>query len=65
VDVVEFVDSRHTPRNAMIRAIRTPAPAKASLVAEYRALTADWNVHPALARLLDAEVTHAMSLPRR
>jgi SAM-dependent methyltransferase len=65
VDVVEFVDSRHTPRNAMIRAVRTPAPAKASLVAEYRALTADWNVHPALARLLDPEVTKAMSLPRR
>ncbi|WP_426565679.1 class I SAM-dependent methyltransferase [Angustibacter sp. McL0619] len=65
VDVVEFVDSRHTPRNAMIRAIRTPAPVKATLVAEYRALTADWNVHPALARLLDPEVTKAMALPRR
>ncbi|WP_460458984.1 class I SAM-dependent methyltransferase [Angustibacter peucedani] len=61
VDVVEFVDSRHTPRNAMIRATRTTSPAKPALVAEYRALTADWGVHPALARMLDAEVVRALS----
>ncbi|GAA4360231.1 SAM-dependent methyltransferase [Angustibacter luteus] len=65
VDVVEFVDSRHTPRNAMIRATRTTAPAKDSVLAEYRAMTSDWNVHPALARLLDPEVTAALSRPRR
>ena len=28
VDVVEFVDSAHTPRNAMLRAVRTGAPAR-------------------------------------
>ncbi len=61
VDVVEFVDSRHTPRNAMIRAVRTTTPAKAALVAEYRSLTSEWGVHPALARRLDAEVVRALS----
>ncbi len=61
VDVVEFVDSRHTPRNAMIRAVRTGSPAKDVMLAEYRALTADWSVHPALARMLDAEVVRALS----
>lgn len=61
VEVVEFVDSRHTPRNAMIRAVRTGSPAKREVRAEYRALTSDWSVHPALARMLDDEVLRAMS----
>ncbi|MGL4172984.1 MAG: class I SAM-dependent methyltransferase [Actinomycetota bacterium] len=56
-DVVEFVDSRHTPRNALIRAVYTGAPARPELLQEYRALSADWSVHPALARLLDKELT--------
>ncbi len=61
VDVVEFVDSRHTPRNAMVRAVRSGGTPRASAVAEYRALTADWNVHPALARMLDDDVTRALT----
>jgi SAM-dependent methyltransferase len=61
VDVVEFVDSRHTPRNAMVRAVWSGSAPRASVLAEYRALTADWNVHPALARMLDDEVTRALS----
>jgi SAM-dependent methyltransferase len=60
VDVVEFVDSRHTPRNAMVRAVCSGSAPRAAVLAEYRALTADWNVHPALARLLDDEVTRAL-----
>ncbi|GMA86364.1 hypothetical protein GCM10025868_16140 [Angustibacter aerolatus] len=60
VEVVEFVDSRHTPRNAMVRAVRTGTPARREVRHEYRALTADWGVHPALARMLDAEVTRAL-----
>jgi hypothetical protein len=27
---------------------------------EYRALTADWHVHPALARMLDDEMARAL-----
>jgi SAM-dependent methyltransferase len=52
VDVVEFVDSAHTPRNLLLRARRTgtaPTPAQR---AEYDALTAQWGVTPALEKLL-------------
>ena len=55
-DVVEFVDSRHTPRNALLRAVRTGAPPRPELVAEYRELTGAWGVEPALARMLGPEV---------
>ncbi|HKG50877.1 MAG TPA: SAM-dependent methyltransferase [Actinomycetales bacterium] len=61
VDVVEFVDSRHTPRNAMVRAVRTGTAARREVGVEYRALTADWHVHPALARMLDEEVARALA----
>ena len=56
VDVVEFIDSRHTPRNAMIRAVRTGAPPTPELVAEYRDLVGQWQVTPALARMLEPEL---------
>jgi SAM-dependent methyltransferase len=55
VEVVEFVDSRHTPRNALLRAHRrdgegTPDPA---LAAEHAELVAAWHVRPALADRLE------------
>jgi SAM-dependent methyltransferase len=53
VDVVEFVDSAHTPRNLLLRARRTGAASTAEQRAEYDALVSQWNVRPALARLLD------------
>lgn len=56
VDVVEFVDSEHTSRNLLLRATFTDAPASAETLAEYRALTSDWGVRPALERLLAAEL---------
>jgi hypothetical protein len=59
--VVEFVDSRHTPRNALIRAVRTGSVAPREALEEYRSLTADWRVTPALARLLDDEVAKALT----
>jgi SAM-dependent methyltransferase len=49
VDVVEFVDSAHTPRNLLLRARRTGAEGQR---AEYDALTAQWGVTPALEKLL-------------
>ena len=52
VAVVEFVDSAHTPRNLMLRARRT-GRADEGQRAEYAALTAQWGVTPALAKLLD------------
>lgn len=53
VDVVEFVDSRHTPRNAMIRARLTGRQAPASGPADHEVLAAQWGVVPALTRMLD------------
>ncbi len=56
VDVVEFVGSAHTPRNAMIRAVRTGAPPTPAQVQEYRSMTAVWGVRPALAERLAPEL---------
>ena len=54
VDVVQFVESKHTPRNTLLRATRTGAPVKGgSLRREYDDLVAAWGIHPRLAELLD------------
>lgn len=52
VDVVEFIDSAHTPRNLMLRARRTGTAPTAEQRAEYDALIGQWAVKPALAGLL-------------
>ncbi len=52
VDVVEFIDSAHTPRNLMLRARRTGAAPTPEQRDEYAALTGQWGVTPALAGLL-------------
>jgi SAM-dependent methyltransferase len=52
VDVVEFVDSRHTPRNLLLRARRTDAPPTSAQREEYDRMVAEWGVRPALQRLL-------------
>ncbi|HEX7745730.1 MAG TPA: SAM-dependent methyltransferase [Micromonosporaceae bacterium] len=52
VDVVEFVDSRHTPRNLLLRARRTGAAPEGGQRAEYDALVRDWKVTPRLQELL-------------
>jgi SAM-dependent methyltransferase len=53
VDVVQFVESKHTPRNTLLRATRTGAPVKGgSLRREYDDLVAAWGIHPKLAELL-------------
>jgi hypothetical protein len=51
VDVVEFVESRHTPRNTLLRAVRTGA-ASSSTADELAALTSTWQVTPRLHTLL-------------
>jgi Methyltransferase domain len=53
VDVVQFVGSKHTPRNVLLRAIRTGAPPSEETQREYDDLVATWGVRPALARMLD------------
>ena len=53
VDVVQFVESQHTPRNTMLRAVRTGAPVKGGGVRkEYDDLVATWAIRPRLAELL-------------
>ncbi|MCL7459119.1 SAM-dependent methyltransferase [Micromonospora sp. MSM11] len=56
-EVVEFVDSRHTPRNLLIRARRTGTAPTVAQRAEYRELTDQWAVTPRLAALLPAPDT--------
>ena len=51
VDVVQFVESQHTPRNTMLRAVRTGAPVKGgSARKEYDEMVDDLGSAPKLAR---------------
>jgi SAM-dependent methyltransferase len=52
VDVVEFIDSAHTPRNLLLRARRTGAAPTEAQREEYETLTGQWSVTPALEKLL-------------
>ncbi|MDN5896606.1 MAG: SAM-dependent methyltransferase [Nocardioides sp.] len=54
VDVVEFVESQHTPRNTLLRAVRTGGVVKGGSVRkEYDDLVEMWQVTPKLAEILD------------
>jgi len=53
VEVVEFVESRHTPRNTLLRAHRT-GYRNVAADADYEALVTAWQVRPKLAELLSA-----------
>jgi SAM-dependent methyltransferase len=55
VDVVEFVDSVHTPRNLLLRARRTDAPPTPAQRDEYSTMVAAWHVTPHLSTLLGPE----------
>ncbi|MDG4828351.1 SAM-dependent methyltransferase [Solwaraspora sp. WMMD1047] len=52
VEVVEFVDSRHTPRNLLLRARRTGAAPTDEQRTGYHQLLAQWRVTPRLRALL-------------
>jgi len=55
VDVVEFVDSKHTPRNTLLRAVRTGTEPRKRAREEYDTLTTTWSLRPALAELLELD----------
>ncbi|HSE71765.1 MAG TPA: SAM-dependent methyltransferase [Nocardioidaceae bacterium] len=52
VDVIEFVESQHTPRNTLLRAVRTGRSPKPAARQELEDLTGTWGVQPRLAELL-------------
>ena len=53
VEAIEFVGGEHTPRNLMIRAVKTNAPVDPIEIARYEEMTSIWKVKPALARLIN------------
>ena len=61
VEVIEFVESRHTPRNTLLRATRTAATPSPAAREEYDDLVRTWNVHPRLAELLEGRLAAAAS----
>ena len=53
VEAIEFIGGEHTPRNLMIRAVKTGAIADDAEKSRYEAMIALWKVKPALATLLN------------
>ena len=52
VEAIEFIGGEHTPRNLMIRAVKTGAVADATEERRYDEMLALWKVKPALAALV-------------
>lgn len=50
VEVIEFIGGEHTPRNIMIRAVKTGAQADAIDIDRYREITSQWGIVPALSK---------------
>jgi SAM-dependent methyltransferase len=57
VDIVEFIGGEHTPRNIMIRAVKTGVKVDEAEVVRYQAMLADWKIAPHLAELLKSELS--------
>ena len=57
VDIVEFIGGEHTPRNIMIRAVKTGVKVDPAEVDRYQAMLADWKIAPHLAELLKSELS--------
>jgi SAM-dependent methyltransferase len=53
VEAIEFIGGEHTPRNLMIRAVKTGAIADSAEKTRYEAMLTLWKVKPALASLLN------------
>jgi hypothetical protein len=57
VDIVEFIGGEHTPRNIMIRAVKTGVKVDPVEVDRYQSMLADWSIAPHLAELLKSELS--------
>ncbi len=55
-EVTEFIDSKHTPKNVLIRAKKTSRTGDQTAVQEYCALRDFWHINPSLERLLAREL---------
>jgi hypothetical protein len=59
VQLVEFVELEHTPKNVLIRAVRRPRPGnKAAALADYRSFADALGIEPELERLLRDLLPH-------
>ena len=54
VEIIEFIGGEHTPRNLMIRAVKTNAPPDSIDLTRYREICAQWGITPALESKLPA-----------
>ena len=52
VELIEFIGGEHTPRNLMIRAVKTGASAEAIDIQRYREICRQWAITPALEKKL-------------
>jgi Methyltransferase domain len=59
VETVEFVSDQHTPRNLLLRAVRTGAPATSADLADYDRLVQEWSIRPALAARIEPQLAEA------
>lgn len=59
-ETIEFVGGEHTPRNLMIRAIKTGATPDSTDLSRYKQMIAMWNVVPALAKRLSTGLDAAL-----
>ena len=50
VEIIEFIGGEHTPRNIMIRAVKTGAQPDALDIDRYREITTQWGIAPALSK---------------
>lgn len=48
VEIIEFIGGEHTPRNLMIRAVKTDAKPDAIDIDRYREICTQWKIRPAL-----------------
>ncbi|CAB4721751.1 unannotated protein [freshwater metagenome] len=48
VEAIEFIGGEHTPRNLMIRAVKTQAAPDPVDIQRYTQMCAEWGVRPAL-----------------
>ena len=53
VDAIEFIGGEHTPRNLMIRAVKTGAQPESGEVERYQSMISMWGVTPVLAAKLN------------